>query len=160
MNVLLFSYNFKWDFNWNFFVEVESSSVVTHFFDSVFNHDELAIDVVTEFFKSFSNLDSVHWTEDSASSANFSSNSECYAFQWSSKSFSISFDFSKLVSALTLIFGKNFKSWRSSNYSFALGDEVVTTIAAFYFYNIIFLTKIGNVFFKNNLHNSLAFKII
>ena len=36
----------------------------------------------------------------------------------------------------------------------------LAAIAVFYFYHINFITKIGNVFFKNNLHNSLAFKVI
>ena len=50
----------KWDFNRNFFVEFQCCSVVTHFFDSVFDNDQFAIDIVTKFFKSFSYLDSVY----------------------------------------------------------------------------------------------------
>ena len=71
------------------------------FFDVVFENDDFTVNVVSEFLKSFSDLESVDRTEDGACCAGLCSDGEAYAFESGGESFSFSLDLCELVGALT-----------------------------------------------------------
>jgi hypothetical protein len=61
-------------------VETDGGVVFAYFLYRL-NRDELAVDVVTEFLKCFSNLDAVDRAKDSAGGACLGANGEFYALQ-------------------------------------------------------------------------------
>lgn len=123
------------------------------FFDVVFENDDFTVNVVSEFLKSFSDLESVDRTEDGACCAGLCSDGEAYAFESGGESFSFSLDLCELVGALTLVFCKNLQRRFGGDDSLSLRDEVVTAIPVLYFNYIVLVSKVGDVFFKNYLHN-------
>ena len=150
----LFGNDFKGNFHSNFLVEIESGIVVADFLNSFLNHDVLAVNVEAEFLKGFSNLNSVDRAEDSAGRTGLGTDGKANACERSCESFSIGFDFSELVSALTLVFGKHFKRRGSGDNGFAHGDKVVAAVARLHFHHIVFISEVGDILLKYNLHNS------
>ena len=160
VGAVLFGNDLEGDFYADFFVKFNDSFVVTKFFDGFLDNDDFAVDVVAEFFESFSDLDIVDRAEDCAVGAGFSTDSESHVFEGFGGSFSVGFDFSKFVSALALVFSEHFKRRFRSDNGFALRNKVVTTVAALYLYYVVLVTKVCDIFFKNKFHNVTALKWI
>ncbi len=83
--------------------------------------DDLAVDIVTELFESFSDLESVDRAEDSAGRAGLGTDRELNAFESGGSSLSVGLDLSELVGALTLVFGEDLERAFGGDHSFALG---------------------------------------
>ena len=145
--VLLFGNNFKRNFNRNFFVEFDKGFVASHFFYGFFQNDRFAINVESEFFQSFCDLNIVDRAEDGARGACFCSNGEAYIFQRFSKSFCVGLDFCELVCSLSLVFGQNFERRFGCNHSFSRRDKVISSVSAFDFNNIVFIAEVENMIF-------------
>lgn len=150
----LFSDNFKGNLNDNFFVELNGCVVVSDFFDGFFDFDDLAVHVEAELFEGFCDLDCVDRAEDCAGGACFCADGELDILKGSSESFGVSFDFGELVGALTLILSEHFEGGFGSDHGFTLRDKVIAAITRLNFHNIVFISEVGDIFFKYDLHNS------
>ena len=95
--------------------------VFADFFYGVLDNDNLAVDVVTEFFKGFSNLDVVYRAEYCACRACLGADSEADALELFSNGFCVGFEFGELVGALALVFGEYLQGAFACDDCFALG---------------------------------------
>ena len=68
-------------------MELDGSGVFAHFLDVLLDGDEFAVDVVTELFEGFGNLDSVHRAKDCAGGRGLCADCEGYAFESGSSGF-------------------------------------------------------------------------
>ena len=130
-------------------METDDSFVNAHFLHRIFDFDYLSVYNMTKFFESFGNLDSVNRAEDSALRAGFSTDLELNAFEGCSGSFSISFNFFELVSALFLVFCPSLKSSFRCDNGLSLRDEIIAAVSVFYFDYVILIAETRNIFFKN-----------
>ena len=101
--MILFRNNLERNLHSHFLVELDGSSVFADFLDVVFEDDELAVYVMTEFLKSLGDLDSIYRTEDGTGSACLGADCQSYALESCGSSLSVGFDLGNLMSALTLV---------------------------------------------------------
>ena len=154
--LVLFSNNLEGDFNRNLFVEVDFGGVLAEFLNGLFEHDDLAVDVVAEFFESFSNLDVVDRAEDGACGGSLGADGESHAFERSCNSFCIGLDLGELVGALTLALFELTQVGVVGNHCFALGDEIVTAVTVLYFNDVVLVAKVRYIFFQYDFHNYVS----
>ena len=146
---MLFGDYFEGDFDRNLFVKFYGGGVFANFFNGLFDLDDLAVDVVTEFFESFGDLDVVYRAEDGAGGRSLGSDSELNVFELFGESFSIGFDLGELVSTLALILGEHLKSRFAGDDSLAGWDEVVAAVTVFHGNDVVFVSEAADVFFEN-----------
>ena len=106
----LLSYYFKRNLYRYFLVETDSGIVLAHFLHALLEGDELAVHVVSQFLKSFGNLDAVDRAEDSAGRACLCSDGERDVFEGGSSGFSVGFELGELVGLLALVLSENLRA--------------------------------------------------
>ena len=88
----LFSNNLEGDFNRNLLVEVDFCGVAAKLLNGFFEHDELAVNIVSELLESFGNLNVVDGTEDGAVGGSLGADGESHAFECGGGSLGVSFE--------------------------------------------------------------------
>lgn len=140
------------DFEWNlyayFLVEFYGAGVLSECLHSVFYNDNLAVNVVAELSEGFGNLESAYRAVDGVVGTGLGCDGEeLYALKSSGCSFGVGLDLGDLVSALALVLGENLEGALSGDDSLSLRDEVIAAVAVLYFYDIILVSKVSDVFF-------------
>ena len=109
-------------------MELDVSGVVANLLYRALDRDELAVHIVAELLESFSNLDIVDRTENSAGRAGLCADSERYALESCSGSLGVFQNLSELVGALLLVLGELLEGRGRGNDSLTLGDEIVAAV--------------------------------
>ncbi len=133
-----FGNNFERNLYTYFLVEFYGAGVLSEGLHGVFYNDNLAVNVVAELSEGFGNLKSAYRAVDGVVGTGLGCDGEeFYALKSSGCSFGVGLDLGDLVSALQLDLGKNL----------SLRDEVIAAVAVLYFYDIILVSKVSDVFF-------------
>lgn len=131
-----------------FLVELYSAGVLSEGLYGVFYNDNLAVNVVSELSEGFGNLESAYRAVDGVVGTGLGCDGEeLYALESCGSSFGVGLDLSELVGALALVLGENLEGALSGDDSLSLGDEVIAAVAVLYFYDIILVSKVSDVFF-------------
>ena len=137
--VFFFSDHLDSDIGRNVAQEAYNGNMIAEGLDS-FEFDDTAVDVMTELCELFSNAGSVNRTVDIAVCGSLGSYSELNICKSSGCSLGFFVNFSDLVGALFLIFGKLLESGVRSDDCETLRNEVVATVTALDLDNIILIT--------------------
>lgn len=103
-------------------MEVDLGGVFAKFLHGLFEHDDLAVNVVAELFEGFGDLDVVDRAEDGAGGRSLGADGEGYVGQCGCGCLCVGFDLGELVGALTLVFLELAQVGVVGDYSFCPGE--------------------------------------
>ena len=143
-----FCYNLEGELNAHFLVKAYGAGVVAKSLHCILDNDKLAVNVVAELFESFRDLESTNRTVDSVVGTCLGSDDDLlYAIESCGGSLCVGFELCDLVGTLTLVFGEHLEGAFGCDDSLALRNEVIAAVAVLYFYDIILVSKVGDVLF-------------
>ena len=128
-------------------MEVNHSLEVAHLLDVV-HGDELAVHLNALLGEFGSNGSCIHRAIELAGGTHLSLNLKSNIFKGLATLFGGSLEGSQLVGLLLQVLSKHFLVACRGDDSLALGDEIVTTVAALDIHNIVLVSKTDDIFFQ------------
>ena len=142
--------------NLNLLMEVSDSLIFTNLLD-VAHSDNLTINLDALFSKSLSNFSSINRTIELACCSNLCLDFQRDTFQFSSLFLCSSLECCEFVCLLSQVLCKYFLCALACDNGFTCRNQVVTTIAFLYGYDVVLVTQSYDIFFQYNFHFILGF---